>query len=164
MKRLQEFLYWLVLPAVLLVIWLLLNNSVSPGHIVTGAILGLILARAAMALRPVRSRPKHPWLMLKLIWRVAVDITKSNFAVARLIILGPDSHTPGFMKIPLSMTDPHARAVLACIITYTPGTVWSGFSEETNTMVLHVLDLKDETEWIDIVQNRYESLLKEIFE
>ncbi|HUH87082.1 MAG TPA: Na+/H+ antiporter subunit E [Pusillimonas sp.] len=160
----KNTLYWLVLPAILLLMWLLLNNSVSPGHLVTGAVLALLLAWAAMALRPVRSRPKRPWAMLKLFWRVAVDITHSNFIVARLIILGPDSHTPGFMKIPLSMTDPHARAALACIITYTPGTVWSGYSEETNTLTLHVLDLKDETHWVELVQNRYQSLLLEIFE
>lgn len=160
----KKVLYWLVLPALLLIVWLLLNNSVSPGHLATGAILALLLAWAAMALRPVRSRPKHPLLMLKLLGRVAADITHSNFAVARLILLGPDSHTPGFMKIPLSMRDPHARAALACIITYTPGTVWSGFSEETNTLTLHVLDLKDENHWVELVQNRYESLLMEIFE
>lgn len=160
----KNVLYWLLLPAVLLIIWLLLNNSVSPGHLITGSILALLLAWAAMALRPVRSRPKHPLLVLKLIWRVACDITVSNFVVARLIILGADSHTPGFMKIPLSMRDPHARAALACIITYTPGTVWAGFSEETNTLTLHVLDLKDESHWVELIQGRYESLLKEIFE
>lgn len=160
----KKVFYWLLLPALLLVIWLLLNNSVSPGHVATGTILALLLAWAAMALRPVRSRPKHPLVMLKLVWRVAYDITVSNFAVARLIILGPDSHTPGFMKIPLTMRDPHARAALACIITYTPGTVWAGFSEETNTMTLHVLDLKDEQHWVTLVQTRYESLLMEIFE
>ncbi|TFL11484.1 Na+/H+ antiporter subunit E [Pusillimonas caeni] len=160
----KKVLYWLVLPAVLLIIWLLLNNSVSPGHLATGTVLALLLAWAAMALRPVRSRPKHPLLMIKLVARVVSDIIHSNFTVARLIILGPDSHTPGFMKIPLSMRDPHARAALACIITYTPGTVWSGYSEETNTITLHVLDLKDENHWVELVQNRYQSLLMEIFE
>src|SRR3546814_18333632 len=110
----KNVLYWLALPAVLLVMWLLLNNSLSPGQVLTGAILSLLLAWAAMALRPVRSRPKHPLLMLKLVWRVASDIMRSNFEVARLIILGADSHTPGFMKIPLRMRDPHrseARSV-----------------------------------------------------
>lgn len=160
----MKVIYWLVLPAMLLATWLLLNNSVSPGHLLTGSVLALLLAWAAMSLRPVRSRPKHPLLMLKLFLRVAVDITRSNFAVARLIILGPDSHTPGFMRIPLSSTDPHARAALAMIITYTPGTVWSGYSDTTNTLTLHVLDLKDESHWVDLIQNRYESLLKEIFE
>lgn len=160
----KKILYWLVLPAVLLIIWLLLNNSVSPGHLATGTVLALLLAWAAMALRPVRSQPKRPLLMIKLVSRVVSDIIRSNFAVARLIILGPDSHTPGFMRIPLSMRDPHARAALACIITYTPGTVWSGYSEETNTLTLHVLDLKDENHWIELVQNRYQKLLMEIFE
>ena len=156
--------YWLLLPVVLLAIWLLLNNTLSASHLVLGAVLSLLLAWAAMALRPMRSRPKRPLVILQLIIRVAMDIIRSNFQVARLIWLGPQSHTPGFMKIPLSLRDPHALAALACIITYTPGTVWSGYSEEQGLLTLHVLDLQDEQYWVELIQRRYERPLKEIFE
>ena len=55
-------------------------------------------------------------------------------------------------------------ALLSCIITYTPGTVWSGFSEEKGLLTLHVLDLRDQQYWINLIQQRYERPLKEIFE
>lgn len=108
---------------------------------------------------------KHPGTALRLLWHVAVDIFHSNFAVARLIWLGPRSGaTPGFLQIRLRMQDPHGLAMLACIITYTPGTVWADYLEEEALLTLHVLDLKDEDHWRNVIQNRYERPLMEIFE
>ena len=160
----MRVVYWLILPCILLAVWLLLNRSLAPGQVVLGAILALLLAWAAMALRPLRAKPKRVWLLMVLLVRVIIDIVRSNIQVARLIWLELDTHTPGFMKIPISMRDPHGLALLSCILTYTPGTVWAGFSEEKGLLTLHVLDLKDQQYWIDLVQQRYERLLKEIFE
>lgn len=160
----KKVMYWFVLPCILLAVWLLLNRSLAPGQIVLGAVLALLLAWAAMALRPLRATPRRPWKLFSLLFNVLIDIARSNLQVARLIWLGPQSHTPGFMKIPISLRDPHGLALLSCIITFTPGTVWSGFSEEKGLLTLHVLDLQDEQYWIDLVQQRYERPLKEIFE
>ena len=146
MKRL---LSPLGMPLVLLILWLMLNDSLSAGTIALGAILAtlLSLALSASKLRPVRAFPKHPLTILLLIWHVAVDITKSNIAVARLIWLGRRAGaTPGFLKIPLRIRDLHG-SVAGCIVTYTPGTVWSDYSEATTFSTLHVLDLKDGAKW-----------------
>lgn len=160
-----RLLYKLLLPACLLIVWLMLNDTMSAGQILLGAILAVLLSWAAAALRPLRAFPKHPWTMLKLIGHVAVDITRSNIAVARIVWLGSKANaTPGFIKIPLRLKDPHALAALACIVTYTPGTVWSDYSETERLLTLHVLDLKEEQEWLDIIQLRYERPLMEIFE
>src|SRR5699024_4355506 len=115
---------WLALPFFLLIIWLALNNSLTGGQIVLGCVLALALAWAAMPLRPLRSFPKHPLIATQLIFHVVIDVIHSSFVVARFVCLGPSSHSPGFLRIPLIMTDPHGMAALACIITYTPGTVW----------------------------------------
>src|SRR3546814_4938614 len=155
------------MPLVLLILWLLLNDTLSTGNIALGIMLAALLgwALSASKLRPLRSCPKHPLTILLLIWHVAVDITKSNIAVARIIWLGKHADaTPGFLKIPLRIRDPHGLAALACIVTYTPGTVWSDYSEAEQLLTLHVLDLKDEAEWFHTIQQRYERPLMEIFE
>jgi multicomponent K+:H+ antiporter subunit E len=54
--------------------------------------------------------------------------------------------------------------VLACIITSTPGTLWVSFDQSTGILMIHVLDLIDEREWMYTVKHRYERLLLEIFE
>jgi multicomponent K+:H+ antiporter subunit E len=62
------------------------------------------------------------------------------------------------------MRDPYGLAALACIITATPGTVWVEYDSAQGTMLLHVLDLVDEEEWVRIIKDRYERRLMEIFE
>lgn len=161
MKRL---LNWLYLPTLLLGLWLLLNDSLSAGNIVLGGALALFFGWASQALRPLRARPRKPLVALKLIWRVAVDVFNSNLEVARIIWVGRSEISPGFIKIPITMKDPHGLAALSCIVTYTPGTVWAEFAEDEELLTLHVLDLKDEAYWIHKIQYDYERPLKEIFE
>jgi multicomponent K+:H+ antiporter subunit E len=70
----------------------------------------------------------------------------------------------GFVDIPLELRDPHGLAVLAMIVTATPGTVWAGLSPDGATLTLHMLDIRDEQEWIRWFKDRYERRLMEIFE
>ncbi|MBO9357485.1 Na+/H+ antiporter subunit E [Bordetella petrii] len=154
--------FWFLLPVVLLALWLLLNESMSAAQVALGAALALWLGFASSRLRPLRSRPHRLWLLPGLLWRVTVDIVRSNIAVGRLIIDFRREFSPGYVHVPLELRDPHARALLGCILTYTPGTVWVDVSDDMLT--LHVLDLENEQAWIDLIKRRYEHALKEIFE
>ncbi|MCD0505691.1 Na+/H+ antiporter subunit E [Bordetella petrii] len=155
-------LYKLLLPLMLLALWLVLNESLSPGQVALGAVLALWLGFASSRLRPLRSRPHKLWLLPGLAWRVGVDILRSNIAVGKLILSPRRDFSPGYVHIPLELRDPHGRALLGCFLTYTPGTVWVDVSD--NILTLHVLDLENEQAWIDLVKQRYERTLMEIFE
>lgn len=154
-----------MLPMFLLAAWLLLNDSASPGQIVLGIVFALLITAAVVRLRPLPAWPRRLHVAVGLIGRVLVDIVRSNLAVGR-IVLGASGRQPtiGFMKIPLDMRDPHGLAMLAVIITGTPGTVWAGHDPESNVLTLHVLDLKDEAAWVRTIKHRYERPLMEIFE
>jgi multicomponent K+:H+ antiporter subunit E len=154
-----------VLTGFLLLIWLLLNDTLSVGHIVLGLLFAVALAWTSGALRPLRPRLRRPDLVLVLLGRVVYDIVRSNMAVARIVLgLAGREVRSGFVKVPLALTDPHGLAVLAGIVTATPGTVWAGHDVATSTLTLHVLDLRSEQEWIDWVKNHYEALLLRIFQ
>ena len=91
------------------------------------------------------------------------DIWRSNIAVAWLIIRPSHSRrVSGFVVVPLELRDPTGLAILACIVTSTPGTAWVEYDSASNRLLLHVLDLVDEAHWIDLIKNRYERLLLEI--
>jgi len=166
MNRVRRIVQWLFTPALLWALWLFLNESVSPGQITLGLIVALVLSWAAYHLRPLQALMRRPWKVLGLFLHVIVDITRSNLAVFRLIVLGKErTHTtPGFLRIPLRMRDPHGLAALACIITFTPGTVWADYAQAENLLTLHVLDLKDEDHWRALIRDRYEAPLMEIYE
>ncbi len=57
-----------------------------------------------------------------------------------------------------------ALAVLAVVVTSTPGTAWLEYNSLNRTVLIHVLDLVDEAEWQTLIKGRYEALLMEIFE
>ena len=142
--------------------WLLLNQSVSPGQILLGAAFAVLASHGLAALRPEPVRIVSLRPVSRLLFTVAADIVRSNIAVARIVLFGKRGVSE-FVRLPLELGNIHALTVLALIITATPGTMWVQFNRATGILLVHVLDLKDEEEWIRLIKNRYETLLLEIF-
>lgn len=155
-----------VLVALLTALWLMLNQSISPRQVLLGSGLAVLLARASSRLRPARAALRRIDVAAKLLLVVLVEIVRSNLAVARIVLgLVRDREVrSGFVEIPLDLRDPHGLAMLAVIITSTPGTVWGGQSADGRRLSLHVLDLDDEQRWIRYVKERFETPLRRIFE
>jgi multicomponent K+:H+ antiporter subunit E len=149
----------------LLIVWLLINQALSPGHILLGAAAGLLGGWALARLDPPMPRLRRPIMVFRLAALVLADIVRSNIAVARIILgLRAGERTSGFIAIPLELRDPYGLATLACIITATPGTLWVDFNATNGTLTIHVLDLVDESDWVRTIKGRYERLLLEIWE
>jgi multicomponent K+:H+ antiporter subunit E len=156
-----------ILSLCLLGMWLLLNQTLSPAHIVLGCIIATVGPWAMSSLEIPAGRVRRPGVMMRLAARVIVDIIRSNVAVARLILTpGRGARKSGFVTIPLELKNPKGLAVLSCIITSTPGTIWVNHSNNGpgGVLTIHVLDLIDEDVWIHTIKHRYERLLLEIFE
>jgi multicomponent K+:H+ antiporter subunit E len=152
-----------LLAASLVLMWMLLN-AFTLGHFLLGAIVAVIASRAMAALQPSKPRLRRWWLIPRLVGIVLYDIFLSNIAVAAIILTGRREHPSGFVAIPLDLRDRTGLAVLACIITSTPGTAWIEYAADSGVLVIHVLDLASEEEWVGLVKSRYEALLLEIFE
>ncbi|WEK52019.1 MAG: Na+/H+ antiporter subunit E [Candidatus Kaistia colombiensis] len=153
-----------LLTASLLLMWLLLNKF-SLGHLLLGAVIAYGASWAMTALQPAKPRIRRWDLIPRLFFRVLGDIFRSNLAVATIILKGKRrQRTPGFIVIPLQLRDPTGLAVLACILTATPGTAWIEYHADNGRLMIHVLDLVDEQAWIDLIRDRYARMLSEIFE
>lgn len=152
------------LPLFLWILWLLLNDSASAGQLLVGGVLALAIPAVTGVMRPMKAQPRRIGAVFGLLFHVALDVVRSNIAVAR-IVLGLAGHqvVSGFIRIPLDLRDPHGLAVLSCILTATPGSVWTDLSED-NTLTMHVLDVQDEDTWTQLIKERYERPLMEIFE
>lgn len=146
--------------------WLILTGGFTPAQFLLGLAVSLLMVFGFRAVRPVHPRLRRPLSALRLLGRVFVDILRSNYNVARIVIglTGGRGINSAFVDIPLQLRDPHGLATLAAIVTSTPGTVWANLAEDGATLTLHVLDLTDEETWKNMIKNRYESLLMEIFE
>lgn len=154
-----------LLSVALFFLWLLLNHSVSAGHMVLGAILGFAIPLLTRGLRPLPVKVRHPWTILKLAATVVYDNSASNFQVVRFLLFPSLRKYPaGFVHIPLEMRDPNGLAVLAMITCITPGTAWAEVSRDRSMLLMHVLEVDDPEKIIAHVKNKYERPLMEIFE
>jgi multicomponent K+:H+ antiporter subunit E len=153
-----------LLSALLLVVWLLLNNTLDPAQIVLGALLAIVVPRFTDRLRPERPRIRKPLVIARLGLVVLWDIVLSNIEVARRILGPEEAIKPAFVWMPLELTDPHAIVSLAGIITMTPGTLSAELSPDRRHLLVHAFNVDDESALIAQMKARYEAPLKEIFE
>lgn len=161
MRRLVPFPF---LASAMLAMWLLLAQSVSPGQILLGSMAALLATHATKALRPEKATIGSPRAIARLLSAVFADIVRSNLAVALIVALPRQKRVTGFVTLPLELQSRTGLAVLALIITATPGTVWVDLDRRRKELIVHVLDLVDEERWVSLIKERYEALLIEIFD
>ena len=145
-------------------LWLLLANSVSGGHIILGGLLAWAIPYLTQAFWPGSMVIRKPGLALKFVLLVTVDVIVANFQVARLI-LGPKRNLrPAFMVIPLDIEQDFTITILANTISLTPGTVSADLDIDKRQLLVHALDVDDIEAAVAQIKQRYEAPLKEIFE
>jgi len=160
---------WLPFPFVsltLCILWLLLNQTLYPGHILLGALLGVAAPLLTRRLMPLGfPRLRKPIVALRLLSFASVEVARSCLTISRVILSGDYANLKAqFILVPLTMRDPYGMAALSCLINMTPGTVWTELQNENSELVLHVFDLHDAEWWVDTIKNRYEAPLMAIFE
>lgn len=152
-----------LLSAALLVVWLLLNSTLAPAHLLLGALLAWLLPLLSAPFRPAPVRLRRPLLAARLLARVLWDIVLANIEVARRILGPEDALQPHFVWVPLDIEHPWGIATLAGIITLTPGTVSSDLSADRRYLLVHALNEADPAALVADIKTRYERPLMEIF-
>ncbi|MBX9958924.1 MAG: Na+/H+ antiporter subunit E [Burkholderiaceae bacterium] len=151
------------LSALLALSWLLLTHSLAPVHLLSAALIGLIVPRLLHEALPpaprIRAIPA-----LRLMGVVLWDIVLSNITVARLVLGRMDRPQPAWVPVPLDLQHPTAIALFASIITTTPGTVSCTVDEQGRRIWVHALDCSDPTQAAADMKARYEAPLRDIFE
>ena len=151
--------------------WLLLNQTVEPGHLLLGAALALGLSR--IGARPPADTQRDPggpspWrrpgLALRLGWIVLHDIVVANLQVSRRILAPGGALQPRFVWVPLDVRRPRSIALLAGIITMTPGTLSAELSDDHRHLLVHGLDVDDPDALVADIKARYETPIRELLE
>jgi multicomponent K+:H+ antiporter subunit E len=147
----------------LLLVWLLLNNTVAPSHLVLGAFVAIVIPLLTSNMQDPQPSLHKPLTTLRYILMVVGDIITANFEVA-LLVIGPSSRLkPAFIAVPLDIEHDLPITILASTVSLTPGTVSTEISEDKKWLYVHVLDLNGEDELIALIKHRYERPLMEIF-
>ncbi|MBS7457884.1 Na+/H+ antiporter subunit E [Coralloluteibacterium stylophorae] len=145
------------------VTWLLLWDSLAPGQLILAAVLAVAIPLVIGGMRGKPMRLRAPGAVLRLLWRVGVDILRGSIDVSQAILGRTSKVKPGFVWIRLDVTHDHAIAALAGIITLTPGTLSAELTEDRGHLLVHALDMGEAEALAHTIKARYESLLLEIF-
>ena len=152
------------LTPVLAMIWLLLANSIAPGQILLGLLLGWAIPIFTLRFWPEAVRMCRSLALLRFLAVVLYDILIANFLVAFLILRGPRQMTPQFVVVPLALRSDLGISLLANTVSLTPGTVSAWLSPDRRNLVVHGLDVVDPVDLIATIKRRYEAPLIEVFE
>lgn len=152
----------------LALLWCVLNESVSPGHVLLAALLGAVVPWWLQPLWPAPPRrirrPVRAFaLAIAFAALVAWDIVVANLRVARTVLSPLHALRPGIATVPIDLDDPRAIAVLAHVVTLTPGSVTVDVAPDRRSLTIHAVDLHDPEAAVRNVRERYERRIREIF-
>ncbi len=160
--------FWLfphpLLTLLLTGVWLLLENTLSPGMVVFGLILGILIPWGTSIWWPDTPRGFKLGRMMVYVVIVLWDIMIANVQVAWIVLTKPNARLrPAWVVVPLELRKPEAITILAGTITLTPGTVTADLSNKGHSLLVHVLHTDDPDAVRDDIKHRYERRLLEIF-
>ena len=154
-----------LLTLLLILVFIFLMNEVTPGVVVLGIVLGVIIPLLTAPFWPGRPKLKAPLTIASYVLIVLWDIIVSNIEVAWIILFRPANRLrTRYVTVPLDLKTPEAIAVLSGTITMTPGTVSADLSADGKNLLVHFLDASDPDGAVATIKARYESRLKRIFE
>lgn len=160
-----------VLRIMLAAIWMTLQDS----YTVATFAVGLLVATVTLLIFPAPiisfSRPWDgrglfgffTWLyrFTLLVGYFILELIKSNWAVIRRVLAINPNLKPGLLAMPLRATKPQQIALLASMITLTPGTLTVEVSADHRVIYIHALDATDQAEAL-LVPRRFETMIMEV--
>lgn len=142
--------------------WLVLSHSVALVHWLTALLLAWIVPRMLHPFLGEAARLHWPSLV-RLVAVVLWDIVVSNITVARITLGSMKTPQPAWLRVPLATRDQRLNAILASIVTTTPGTVSMVLDESHQVLLVHALNCDDANAMIADIKARYEAPLIKVF-
>lgn len=145
------------------VFWLLLVEEANPGTLLMAAVLAWLMPQIAARLEREFARLGAVWVLLPFGAMLLRDILMANITVARQVLGRERALQPGFIWVPLDLTNIHGISALTSVITLTPGTLTAELSHDRRHLLVHCLHVPDPQAAIDEIKQRYEAPLRRIF-
>jgi multicomponent Na+:H+ antiporter subunit E len=140
---------------VLTLVWAGLFGVVNAETLISGFVISYIVL--FILSRSQRESPAYFSKVPKVLSFIAYylwELLKSNFIVAYDVLTPTHHMTPGVVAIPIRAKTDFEIALLANLITMTPGTVTLDVSEDRKTLYVHAMYIDDpETLRADITNN-----------
>ena len=144
--------------------WVAVTGILSALNLVFGFVLG------ALALSLIREQVGSVGYLSRLRRIVALfalflyELVVSAFRVAKLVLSPRMDVAPGIFAYPLKLRRDQEIALLANMITLTPGTLSVDVSEDRRTLYVHAMDARDPDQARADIADGFERKIMEAFE
>lgn len=153
---------------VIYIVWHMITWNMEPANFFAGAVVALFIT--AVFGREFPFHPKKTFqlkrylVFVKFLGVFLQQMIKANFMMAYRILSPGLPIKPGVVTIPLYLTSPLGRVVLANAITLAPGTFTMEITDDT--LVVHWIYVvtEDPAKAGDLICGRMQRILKEVFE
>ena len=157
---------WFPKPTVVLVIailWMVLAKEPTLRNLLLGIVFGWAITLFTSRFLPVKPRVGSWVALAKFVPLFLWDVVVANLNVARIILSPIRKPRSAWVVVRLTTRNPYTIATLANVITLTPGTVSAELGPRRRTLLVHALDTEDPDAEAEVIKERYERPLMEIF-
>jgi multicomponent Na+:H+ antiporter subunit E len=127
----------------LALVWLALTGDLTRENFVLGFVLAYALLRVSQRVLPGTRYFDKFGAAARFSGFFVWELLKANLRVAYDIVTPRHHMRPGVVAIPLDVTTDAEIALLACLITLTPGTLCLDVSKDRRLMYVHAMYLDD---------------------
>lgn len=106
--------------------------------------------------------PRRLWALLTLLVTFLKALLVSAWQVARAVLSPTARLQPAIVAVPIALKTDLGIAILANMVTLTPGTTALHISENRETLYIHVLDSPSADAVIRNIKDTFESLIRRI--
>jgi multicomponent Na+:H+ antiporter subunit E len=111
---------------------------------------------------PLLNLIRKPYLLIKFAIFYFYELTYSAFRIAWDVVTVKLLSHPGFIEVPLDAKTDLEISIVANLITFSPGTMVVGLSDDKKYMRVHTMFLENEAEAIADIKNNLERRVLEV--
>ncbi|HCL66339.1 MAG TPA: Na+/H+ antiporter subunit E [Rhizobium sp.] len=146
------------------IVWAAITGSASLHNLIFGFVLSTLtlgLIRGQINGTGYITRATR---VASLAWLFFVELAKSAWKVAIMVVSPKLEIQPGIFAYPLTVTRDFEITLLANLITLTPGTLSVDVSEDRKTLYVHAIDCSDPEGTKREIAEGFERKIREAFE
>ncbi len=144
------------------IVWMLLQGNYTFLEFSIGYIIGIILLSVLHRFLDTRFYFSRVIALVKLILLFIKELILANISVLKIVLSPKLDITPGIIAVPTKLRSDWEVTTLAALISLTPGTLSMAFSDNNDTIYIHLIHMEDKDEEIAKIHNSFEKAILEV--
>ncbi|WLV23635.1 Na+/H+ antiporter subunit E [Aciduricibacillus chroicocephali] len=156
--------FQIIIHLIIAFMWMLLNESYTGSSFIAGYLIGAVLLFLMRRFLPGSFYLRRLFMVLGLIILFIKELILSNIDIVKLVYKPrlKGKVEPGIFAYPTELKKEWEIALLANLITLTPGTLSVALSDDHSIIYIHAMHIDTEEEAIQSIKNTFEKAILEV--